>query len=148
MSTIWSAMTGERQQEVLDRWLEAGLGLFREKMSPGTPVAEALGDAMTMVLTGCGRDDARCGEGISRITRILAVQPFPPSRSLGLFRELHEILLEKVSGAAEADELRRCIEEITFQAFDRFMEHRETIYQLKVEETRSNLAMLLRRQRT
>ena len=129
MSKTWERVIQENRKDILQRWHERGLGLFAEKMSAGTPVGEALADGMGMILDGFGDGGETCREGVNRLARILAVHPFRPSRSMSLFRELQTIL----------------IEQITFDAFDSFMEHRELIYKLKVEESRSQMHMLLRR---
>lgn len=52
--------------------------------------------------------------------------------------------MEKAPASADTRALKARIDAITFEAFDRFLENREKIYQLKVEETRSQLHMLLR----
>ena len=146
MSTSsWDRIVNDRRADIVVLWQEKGLELFEEKMAPHTPLAEGLRDAMDMVLEGFVADDETCREGISGISRILAVQPLRPSRSLLLFRELGAILHTMGPGDADRDECDRRIEEMIFQAFDSFMEHREKIYQLKVEESRSRVAMLLRR---
>ncbi|MBM3161744.1 MAG: hypothetical protein FJZ79_00060 [Chlorobi bacterium] len=145
MKRTWERIIRENRETILHRWHERGLDLFTGKMAPGTPLAEALADGMGMILDGFHNDSDLCHEGVLRVTRILAVHPFRPSRSLSLFRELSAILQETGGAEADASFCRERIEETVFEAFDRFMEHRETIYQLKVEESRSKMHMLLGR---
>lgn len=145
MSKTWERVIQENRKDILQRWHERGLGLFAEKMSAGTPVGEALADGMGMILDGFGDGGETCREGVNRLARILAVHPFRPSRSMSLFRELQTILFESASPGADHELCRERIGQITFDAFDSFMEHRELIYKLKVEESRSQMHMLLRR---
>jgi len=99
---------------------------------------------MSMVLDNFEGNPESCGEGIHSIARIFAVQPLRPSVALSLFPLLQELLMERAPKEADTEALRARISAITFEAFDRFLENREKIYQLKVEETRSQLHMLLR----
>lgn len=145
MNRTWERIIRENRETILKRWLEFGLDLFSGKMAPGTPISEALADGMGMMLDGFAEDGERFREGVSRVTRILAVHPFRPSRSLSLFRELRSILQETGGSEGDAQFCTERIEGMLFEAFDLFMEHRETIYQLKVEESRSKMHMLLRR---
>lgn len=145
MNRTWERIIRENRETILKRWLEFGLDLFSGKMAPGTPISEALADGMGMMLDGFAEDGERFREGVSRVTRILAVHPFRPSRSLSLFRELRSILQEIGGSEGDAQFCTERIEGMLFEAFDLFMEHRETIYQLKVEESRSKMHMLLRR---
>lgn len=144
MNRTWERIIRENRETILKRWLEFGLDLFSGKMAPGTPISEALADGMGMMLDGFAEDGERCREGVSRVTRILAVHPFRPSRSLSLFPELRSILQETGGSEGDAPFCTERIEAILFEAFDLFMGHRETIYQLKVEESRSKMHMLLR----
>jgi len=145
MSTTWERVIEERRHDILRRWQEKGLGLFAEKMSPATPMGEAMADAMAMILDGFATGDELAREGISRMARMLAVHSFRPSRSLSVFTTLRDILLADAPDRDAAEVCRKRIEEMTFEAFDSFMEHREKIYQLKVEESRDKMYMQLRR---
>ncbi|ASQ89566.1 hypothetical protein CHL67_00190 [Prosthecochloris sp. GSB1] len=145
MSTTWERVIAERRHDILRRWQEKGLGLFAEKMSPATPMGEAMADAMEMILDGFATGDDLPREGISRLARILAVQSFRPSRSLSVFTALRDVLLASAPDRDAAEVCRKRIEAMTFEAFDSFMEHREKIYQLKVEESRDRMYMQLRR---
>ncbi|MEE9904784.1 MAG: hypothetical protein K4305_05045 [Chlorobium sp.] len=145
MTRTWERIIRDNRETILKRWHECGLDLFSGKMVPGTPLAEALADAMGMILDGFHDQGELCREGVMRLTRILAVHPFPPSKSLSLFRELRSILQDIGGIEGDGTFCAARIEEIVFESFDRFMEHRETIYQLKVEESRSKMHMQLRR---
>lgn len=145
MNRTWEQFIRENRETILGRWHECGLDLFSGKMAPGTPLTEALADGMGMILDGFHDGGELCREGVSRVTRILAVHPFRPSRSLSLFRQLRTILQECGGSETDTGFCTERIDSIVFDAFDLFMEHREMIYQLKVEESRSKMHMLLRR---
>ncbi|HCD35675.1 hypothetical protein EKD00_03180 [Chlorobium phaeovibrioides] len=144
MKSNWQQIPGERKSAILEQWLQSALALFPEKMASGTPTGEALLEGMSMVLDNFDGNGESCGEGINSIARIFAVQPLRPSVALSLFPLLGELIMEKAPASADTRALKARIDAITFEAFDRFLENREKIYQLKVEETRSQLHMLLR----
>ncbi len=147
MTTTWERLIRENRSGILQRWHTGVLDLFSDKIAPGTPIGEALADAMGMILDGfASGDDA--AEGVRRVARILAVHPVPPSRSMSMFISLRTILLSlPASGSADPDVCRGRIDVIMLDAFESFMVHREKIYQLKVEETRSRMHMLQKRGR-
>ena len=90
---------------------------------------------------------------VNQIARIFAVQPLPPSKVLSLFFELKTILYEiglKENNShalkqVDWDACQKRIEQITLVSFDCYMANREKIYQLKVEESKRQAFMLLRR---
>ncbi|KZK74967.1 MAG: hypothetical protein A3K90_00365 [Pelodictyon luteolum] len=144
MMNNWKQAVSLNRTAVLDRWSSAGLGMFPEHMSRATPAGEALADAMGTVLDNIG-GGVDCREGIERLTRIFAVQPLPPSKSLALFGALCDLIQEFIPEDAGREACRRRMDEMTLEAFDCFMENRENIYRLKVDEARSQMHMLLRR---
>jgi hypothetical protein len=153
MRTAWGKLIQENRKVILDRWVERGLALFSEKLNPDTPIGEALFEGFGLILDEIEDHGEKLGEAVNQIARILAVQAFPPSRSLSIFFELKSVI-HAVSGMGRADNAMKqadwdaCqsrLEQITLDAFDRFMRHREKIYQLKVEDTQRQMFMLLRR---
>jgi len=145
MTNNWKEAPSRNREEILRRWLEAGLGMFLETMSPRSPAAEALRDAMETVLRHFAETGEERREGLESLTRIFAVQSIPPSRSLALFGVLMELLEESVPEGGGREACRRHVAAMQLEAFDCFMESRERIYRLKVEEARSQMHMLLRR---
>ncbi|TCD48236.1 hypothetical protein [Chlorobium sp. N1] len=145
MTNNWKEAPSINRSAVLERWMAAGLGLFPERMTPGSPAGEALADAMATLVDHFAEDGEERREGLERLTRIFAVQSMPPSKSLSLFGTLGDILAGFVAGSGEREAMRRHLERLTLEAFDCFMENRERIYRLKVEESRSQMHMLLRR---
>ncbi|MCF8215668.1 MAG: hypothetical protein K9I59_02215 [Chlorobium sp.] len=148
MSITWERIVLENRETILHRWHKQGLDLFSGKMAPGTPLSEAFADAMGMIIDGFDEDGDFCREGVLRMARILALHPFRPSQSMSLFLELLVILREFAPDGEDIGVCRERVERITLYAFDSFVEHREKIYQLKVEESRSAMHMQLRRGRS
>ena len=140
MTNAWELALMQNRQAVLDRWSAAAA----ERLPGGTasPVAEALAGELGTLLDALAGGSA-LDEKLSRITRILAVQELPPSKALALFHDLLP-LCEGLS-ADEREGFRERIDELVLQAFDSYMKHRETIYQLKVDEGRRRMHMALRR---
>lgn len=149
MSTTLKKAIRERREEIFSLWREKVFDRLSDKMSPGTPIGNAFVEGMEMILDGfASDDDSLRKEGMTRVTRILAVQPFRPSRALSMFVELKTVLLEKIPVVGDGAECVRRIDETTLEAFDSFMEHRETIYRLKVEESHNRMHMQLRGKRS
>lgn len=140
MTKAWEQAIMENRQAVLDGWSAAAA----ERLPGGvaSPVAEALAGELGMLLDALAGGSAPDGK-LARITRILAVQEIPPSQALALF---HDLLphCETLSVSARAS-LRDRLDQLLLQAFDSYMQHRETIYQLKVDEGRRRMHMALRR---
>lgn len=153
MSTEWAFIIDANRDVIIGQWLDRSLALFPEKMGYDTPVADALAEALGTLLTGLGKEDQRFMDALDDITRILAVQNFPPSRAISIFFELKAMFREimKRSNVAESltqkvqTEFSSRIDELVLQAFDSYMQHREKIAQLKVEEGSRWMFMALRR---
>jgi hypothetical protein len=153
MSTEWAYLLHANRDVILEQWLERSLGLFPEKMGYDTPVAEALAEALGKVITGLEEGNQRFRDALDDVTRILAVQNFPPSRAISIFFEPKIILREMMMKPTMAERLTQevqntfslRIDELVLQAFDSYMQHREKIAQLKVEEGSRRMFMALRR---
>lgn len=138
----------ENKAKVLGRWHESVLAFFPEKMHNDTPLAQALSDVLGEVLDAMEGPPETLHEALNKISRILAVQNFSPSRSMSLFFELKSILREIAPGTIRQkhwEEFQADMEHLTLEAFDSYMVHREKIYQLKVEESKRQTFMMSRR---
>ncbi len=118
------------------------------------PVGQSFRDGMSGLLDAVISHEE--GDGVDafldRIIRIRAVQDFSPSRALsfmpglkGIVRELLGERLNDPDTLVEYVALERRIDELTFRAFDIFMECREKIYELKANEMRNWTYRLLER---
>jgi hypothetical protein len=133
------------REQLLDRWLAAGLDLLNGGMAASSPAGATLSGAMAMVLDDFEGRLGTCGEGIARLSRFLAIQPVAPSSSLSLFGRLEQLLAGAARDRDEAEACRERVGQLLLEAFDRFMESREVIYRMKVEESQRKMHMMLRR---
>ncbi|NTU92473.1 MAG: hypothetical protein HGB29_00365 [Chlorobiaceae bacterium] len=145
MKLSWQRVIQEHRQVVLSRWLDLALALFPDTLAASGPACQALSESMGMVLDRFEEGGEACASGVDGIARLLAVIPAPPSRSMSVFTGLRELLDAVAPLQADRSFCRERIDAMTMAAFDRFMEHRETIYKMKVEEARRSMHMLLRR---
>jgi len=89
-------------------------------------------------------------EFLDNMVRVLAVQNFPPSKALSFFFSLKKIIRDEV-GSVIAEQrlsqdilsLESAIDSLALAAFDVFMECREKIHEIKVNEAkRANFRLL------
>jgi len=143
MTRAWEQNVKENREAVLERWLSSVLAMLPGEKSRRSLVATAIAEELGGLLDAVTDCTAPAAEPIVRITRILAVQEIVPSKALSILFLLRGLIDEF---AAECDHLcRDRLEELTLQAFDSYMKHREAIYQLKVDEGRRRMHMALRR---
>lgn len=145
MKRAWQPTIQELRQAVLDRWMRLAISTFPDILNASGPAGQTLSEAMGMVLDGFERDASDAIEGIDGLARMFAVIPAPPSQSMAVIAGLLDILDELAPKELDRAACRARVEQLTFAAFDRFMAHRETLYRLKVDETRRSMHMLLRR---
>ncbi len=153
MTNEWGRAVQENKTNILDAWMSRSLLLFSGKMAAASPVAEALHQALGMVLDNCEKNSELLTGGLVQLSRILAVQDMPPSQAMSLFFELKKIILEfSLKGSQkhslkqlDLDALQSRLEELTLQSFDSYMMQREMICQLKLDESKRMLFMQLRR---
>ncbi|NTU59206.1 MAG: hypothetical protein HGB00_09900 [Chlorobiaceae bacterium] len=143
MTRAWEQIIKENRQAVLDRWTTSVIAMLPGSLNHGSLVAAAIAEELGGLLDAVSDRSLSATEPIVRITRILAVQDLPPSKALSILFGLKGL----VDGlpAACGEPFRDRLEELTLQAFDSYMKHREAIYQLKVDEGRRRMHMALRR---
>ncbi|NTU54419.1 MAG: hypothetical protein HGA97_12150 [Chlorobiaceae bacterium] len=143
MTRAWEQIVKENRDRVLERWSSTVMAMLPGGMSHGSLVAVAITEELGILLDAIMDRTLPVAEPIVRITRILAVQEIPPSQSLSILFLLRG-MIEELS--VECDHpFRDRLEALTLQAFDSYMKHRETIYQIKVDEGRRRMHMALRR---
>jgi hypothetical protein len=153
MNTVLAKFLESNKKAILQQWLDCALALFPEKMGYSTPVAMVLSGALEKILSGLGKSENDCQEALDDVTRILAVQNFPPSKALSIFLEpkliLRDIMMKTTVAGTLTQEVQEAFnsrfDRLTLEAFDSYMRHREKIYQLKVEEGSRRMYMALRR---
>jgi hypothetical protein len=98
------------------------------------------------------RPDEEIGEALDRIIRIRAVQDYSPSQAVGFVFELKNLVHEELAGTpavtAEADSLRMLdvrVDRLALQAFDVYMQCREQVYSIRVNEIRNRSLKMMER---
>ena len=150
MKRGWTEFLEANKKAMLEQLLDCALALFPEKMGYSTPIAMVFSGALEKILSSLGKSENDCKEALDDVTRILAVQNFPPSKALSIFLEPKLILRDIMMKTTVADTLMQeafnsRLDALTLEAFDSYMRHREKIYQLKVEEGSRRMYMALRR---
>ncbi len=143
MTRAWEQIVKENRNVLLERWTSSVVAMLPGGMSHGSLVAAAIAEELGVLLDAVTDRSMQAAEPIMRITRILAVQDIPPSKSLSILFMLKGMIEEL---PVECDHpCRDRLEELTLQAFDSYMKHRETICQIKYDEGRRKMHMALRR---
>jgi hypothetical protein len=143
MTRAWEQIVKENRKALLERWTSSVVAMLPGGMSHGSLVAAAIAEELGALLDAVTDRTMQAAEPVMRITRILAVQDIPPSRALSILFMLRGLIEEL---PVECDHpCRDRLEELTLQAFDSYMKHRETICQIKYDEGRRKMHMALRR---
>ena len=147
----------------MERWFQAILSgyptdaarfLQKETDRFANPVGHAISKGTEILfdelLQGC--ESAKTSSALADIIRIRAVQDFSPSRAVGFLLLLKKAIREELSDEIVTNRLwdevlafEGRIEELTFSAFDIYMECREKLYELKATEVKKRTYRLLQR---
>lgn len=153
----------EKKETILKKWFKAVSETYqpdtrkflgRVKDPFANPVGSSFTEAMEAILDGLigeqGGDYYR--PHLDRIVKIRSLQKFTPSQSLFFILELKKILrtaLAKETEQAEVSrwlgEVEEAIDALLFLGFDLFVEARERLADIRVEDEKRRLHMLLRR---
>ncbi len=162
----WLARTLQAYPEHTSRFLGRDRDPFRN------PVGHTLREAFPVLLDAVlgGADSVRLTAGLDRIVRIRAVQDFTAGQAVAFVFLLKPVLREALhfplhppishlggedtqgvpgEGANPRDALailESRIDELALLAFDLFMRCRERIYEIKANEARRRVSVLLKRQ--
>ena len=144
---------GERNriaEEWLDRTIETypahtARFLRTEKDPFRNPVGFALRRALPVLVEELlgGMDPARLKEALDPVVRIRAVQESGAGESLSFLLLAKRVFEKSLAG----DELRRLegrVDQMLLLAFDLFMQCREKIYEIKADEARRRIDVILR----
>lgn len=156
----------ERKVAVCKAWLDEALAIYsdeyakfiRESPDPfANPVGAIFKEGLESLFEALldGADTERCRAALARVVRIRAVQDVPPSQALAFVpllksvvrQILHEQMQdEKTREAMSAFEAQ--IDRLALLAFDLYMECREKIFEIRINEIKRNTARLLERATT
>ena len=142
--------------EVLDTYPDRGAELFRQQQDPfANPVGHALKTStrgiVESLLSG-SPDDGAVRRHLNEMIKVRAVQQFAPSEAVGILFRLKSAIRAELAEApedpessAELTELDQDIDRIALLAFDVFVQHREQIYQLRVNEMKRRVSWVVER---
>lgn len=146
-------LAAERERiarEWLDRTIETypahtARFLLAEKDRFRNPVGFAFRQALPVLVEELleGMDRARLAEALDGVVRIRAVQDCSAGESLSFLLLVKRVFSQYVEG----DELRRLegrVDQMLLLAFDLFMQCRERIHEIKAEEARRRIGVILR----
>jgi hypothetical protein len=148
---------------ILEKWLDILLSSYpaesvsflkREKDPFANPIThqltKGLQDILTVLVEDQGREAAIAA--VDEIIRVLALQEIYPSQALAFLFHLKHIVREVLAQelgdallALEMLELESRIDGLALLGFDNYMQRRDKLCELKVNEVKSRVSGLLRR---
>lgn len=153
----------ERREVILDRWKVLALGVYperaarfiaRERDRFQNPVGHVVGESLGILYDGIldNHPTEEMRKALDGIVRIRAVQDLSPSEGIGFVFLLKQAIGETLQGSgasldegSDLAELHQRIDRLALEAFDLFVQCRETIYDLRVREIRSRTSTLIER---
>ena len=153
----------KHQAAIVQRWLEDALATYpadsavafgREQDPFANPVGHSLRlatRALFEALLDCDEMDARAiHEGLHEIIKIRAVQQFAASRAVGFVFQLKPAIRAELATAAgelrfasALAQLEGRIDQIALAAFDLFVQCREQVCELRVNEVKRTVAWVV-----
>ena len=155
--TLAEALHNNRYK-IVDKWVEFTLATYqasdffiREKDSFANPIGGTIRDTLkkTFALLCSGEDSASLREALSRIMHLRSVQEFSPSQAVAPLNAVKHITREILAADKNTRELVGQLYDFEFAvdlavlaAFDLYVECREKIYKIRVDEIRSGKQIL------
>ncbi|WP_170920530.1 RsbRD N-terminal domain-containing protein [Desulfacinum hydrothermale] len=142
-------------QTVVDAYPAETAAFLRKEKDPfanpvGSSILEGLQGVYAQVVEGV--QEEQVAPFLDRVIRIRAVQDFTPAQALSFVFSLKEVVqsrLEEEGRLPEwAEDLRAmeaAVDQVALMAFNIYMECREKVYELRVEEVKNRTARLLER---
>ena len=151
----------ERRDTIAQRWVECALEAYSEEASQlfdsqKDPFANPVGATLRTGTTGIlevlldGGNQEALHQHLAEIIKVRAVQQFPASEAVGFVIRLKDITRAELAEAAgdpelapEWAELDRQIDEIALVAFDVFVECREQVFELRMNEVKRQVSWVI-----
>ena len=158
---MFGELLQQRKDAIIERWVEAALSAYAEEASAAfqrqkDPFANPIGHRLR---TGTreifetlldGTDDARIRQHLHEIISIRAIQEFPASRAVGFVFELKGAVRAELGGLAAdprfVSELARLdgqVDRIVLTAFDVFVQCRERVCELRINEIKRQVSWIM-----
>ena len=153
----------QKREMILGRWTDHVLSTYpagsfqffakqkdRFQNPVGYTIKEALGAIYGQII---GRmDNTILVDALDGVIRIRSVQEFTPSEAVAFVFGLKTIVreavadhVEKTQGSSSLREIDARIDQVALLAFDKYMECRETLHEIRIKEIRSTSNRLLGR---
>ena len=151
----------EHTDAIVKRWLEAALSTYPAESAAAfkrqqDPFANPVGHSLRAGTRGIfealldGMDAARIRQHLGQIIRIRAVQQFSASQAVGFVFLLKQAVRAELPNAAgdpqlavELAKLDEQIYRIALAAFDLFVQRREQVYELRVNEVKRSVSWIV-----
>jgi hypothetical protein len=151
----------KRKDTIARRWLEGALSAYPDQsaaafMRQTDPFANPVGHSLRVgtrgILDGLlrGTNAERISECLHEIIKIRAVQQFSPSEAVSFVFGLKEAIRaearEEVGDpkfCSELAQFERQIDRVALAAFDLFVQCREQVYELRVNEMKRNVSWIV-----
>jgi RsbT co-antagonist protein rsbRD N-terminal domain len=152
----------ENKAAILERWFHLILETYpantaammrKDKNQFTNPVGSTLSREIDVLFKNLceGSQDEKCQPSLDSILRIRSVQDFSPSKAVGfiflLKRAIGETLKNEICKESVMDEWMKFqsrIDDLALQAFDIYMECREKICDIRVDQARAEKEMAFR----
>jgi hypothetical protein len=152
----------QKKASILERWFDLILetypagtskALKREKDRFVNPVGHTISREITTLYDGLmqGMSTDHLSSSLNNIIKIRSVQDFPPSQAIGFIflfkraiREVLERWIQEKQVLGEWLEFQSRIDQLALLAFDIYMECREKICEIRVNEAKADREMAFR----
>ncbi len=157
---LWEVLK-ERKGRIAAKWFEQVVATYPEETakflkSKRDPFSNPVGNTIKEGIEGIINSLLDKGEEVNtfldRIIRIRAVQDFTPSEAVSFVFQLKDVVREELADMSDESWLTeeiplfdRRVDELALKAFDIFMNCRERLYEIKVDEMRNWTFRLLER---
>ena len=153
----------ERKEAVIGRWLEdtvavyaetTGKFLLRKKNQFANPVGQSLrtGTAAIVEILAAGGEAEEARDPLREILHIRAVQDLSPSQAVSFLFGLKRVLRTELGKIAkepkhrtELAELDDAVDALALLAFDIYVQSREKVLEIRINEVKRGVSMLQRR---
>ncbi len=155
--TLEEALHNKRYK-IVDKWVEYTLATYKasdffikEKDAFANPVGGTIRESLKKIfaLLSTGEDPERIKEPLSRIMHLRSVQEFSPSQAVAPLNAVKHITRDILAADKDTKELAGQLYDFEFgvdlavlAAFDLYVECREKIYKIRIDEIRSGKQVL------
>jgi len=151
-------LLNNRKKLVLQKWFDAVLETYpadgrrflsnqtnRFRNPVGASIYEGIDGLYQRLIDGTDLESPDFAEFLDRIVRIRAVQEFSPSQALGFLFPLKTVIREMVKQESRANglgeellALERRIDRLVLLSFDKYMQCRERLFEIRIREIKDS----------